>query len=87
MLSMKLSEPFEQIAAAGLFVLVGQQAFINVAVNLNLIPTKGMTLPFISYGGSSMLAMGLTLGLALALTRRRPGAYTNPELAHAGAYA
>ena len=53
----------------------GQQAFINVAVNLNLIPTKGMTLPFISYGGSSMLAMGLTMGLALALTRRRPGAY------------
>ena len=86
--AMKLSDPFEQIASAGLFVLVGQQAFINVAVNLNLIPTKGMTLPFISYGGSSMLAMGLTLGMALALTRRRPGAYTVPEgLAKAGAYA
>ena len=77
--AMKLSDPFEQVAAAGLFVLVGQQAFINVAVNLNLIPTKGMTLPFISYGGSSMLAMGLTLGMALALTRRRPGAYTPGE--------
>jgi cell division protein FtsW len=87
-LAMKLSEPFEQIAAAGLFVLVGQQAFINVAVNLNLIPTKGMTLPFISYGGSSMLAMGLTLGMALALTRRRPGAYSQHEgLARAGAFA
>ena len=86
--AMKLSDPFEQIAAAGLFVLVGQQAFINVAVNLNLIPTKGMTLPFISYGGSSMMAMGLTLGLALALTRRRPGAYAPSEgLARAGAYA
>ncbi len=86
--AMKLSDPFEQIASAGLFVLVGQQAFINVAVNLNLIPTKGMTLPFISYGGSSMMAMGLTLGLALALTRRRPGAYTATEgLARAGAYA
>jgi cell division protein FtsW len=86
--SMKLSDPFEQVAAAGLFVLVGQQAFINVAVNLNLIPTKGMTLPFISYGGSSMLAMGLTLGMALALTRRRPGAYTPTEgLAKAGAFA
>jgi cell division protein FtsW len=72
--AMKLSEPFEQVAAAGLFVLVGQQVFINVAVNLNMIPTKGMTLPFISYGGSSMLAMGLTLGVALALIRRRPGA-------------
>jgi cell division protein FtsW len=86
--SMKLNDPFEQVAAAGLFVLVGQQAFINVAVNLDLIPTKGMTLPFISYGGSSMLAMGLTLGMALALTRRRPGAYTPSEgLAKAGAFA
>jgi len=86
--AMKLSDPFEQVAAAGLFVLVGQQAIINVAVNLDMIPTKGMTLPFISYGGSSMLAMGLTLGLALALTRRRPGAYTVGEgLAKAGAFA
>ena len=85
--SMKLSDPFEQVAAAALFVLVGQQAIINVAVNLNLIPTKGMTLPFISYGGSSMLAMGLTLGLALALTRRRPGAYAHAEgLSKAGTY-
>ena len=83
--AMKLSDSFEQVAASGLFVLVGQQAFINVAVNLNMIPTKGMTLPFISYGGSSMLAMGLTLGMALALTRRRPGAYGPSEgLARAG---
>ncbi|HEY0601180.1 putative lipid II flippase FtsW [Brevundimonas sp.] len=73
--AMKLNDPYEQTAAAGLFVLLGLQACINIAVNLNLIPTKGMTLPFISYGGSSMLAMGLTMGLALALTRRRPGAY------------
>ncbi|MGZ5983388.1 MAG: putative lipid II flippase FtsW [Caulobacteraceae bacterium] len=86
--AMKLSDPFEQIAAAGLFVLVGQQAFINVAVNLNMIPTKGLTLPFLSYGGSSMMAMGLTLGMALALTRRRPGAYAATDnLARAGAYA
>ncbi len=77
--AMKLTDPFEQVASAGLFVLVGQQAFINVAVNLNMIPTKGMTLPFISYGGSSMLAMGLTLGLALALTSRRPGAYSQGD--------
>ena len=83
--AMKLNDPFEQVAAAGLFVLVGMQAFINVAVNLNLIPTKGMTLPFISYGGSSMLAMGLTLGMALAFTRRRPGAYAHGEgLANTG---
>ena len=86
--AMKLSDPFEQVAAAGLFVLVGQQAIINVAVNLNLIPTKGMTLPFLSYGGSSVLAMGLTMGMALSLTRRRPGAYSAGEsLARAGAYA
>jgi len=77
--AIKLSDPFEQVAACGLFVLVGQQAFINIAVNLNLIPTKGMTLPFISYGGSSMLAMGLTMGMALALTRKRPGAFTQNE--------
>jgi cell division protein FtsW len=83
---MKLSDPFEQVAAGALFVLVGQQAFINVAVNLDLIPTKGMTLPFISYGGSSMLAMGLTMGMALALTRKRPGAYDAPEPA-IGAFA
>jgi cell division protein FtsW len=83
--AMKLNDPFEQVAASGLFVLLGQQAFINVAVNLNMIPTKGMTLPFISYGGSSMLAMGLTLGMALALIRKRPNAYANPATAQAGA--
>jgi len=77
--SMKLTDSFEQVAAGALFVLVGQQAFINVAVNLNMIPTKGMTLPFISYGGSSMLAMGLTMGMALALTRKRPGAYSHAD--------
>ncbi len=70
--AMKIEDSYEQVAAAGLFVMVGLQALINVAVNLNIIPTKGMTLPFISYGGSSMLAMGLTLGMALALIRRRP---------------
>jgi cell division protein FtsW len=83
--AMRLSDPFEQVAAGGLFVLVGQQAFINIAVNLKMIPTKGMTLPFISYGGSSMLAMGLTLGLALALTCKRPGAYAHGE-SPSGAY-
>jgi cell division protein FtsW len=81
----RLTDPFEQVAAAGLFVLFALQAAINIAVNLNLMPTKGMTLPFISYGGSSMLAMGLTLGFALALTRRRAGAYAPTEgIAQAG---
>jgi cell division protein FtsW len=73
--SMRISDPFEQIASAGLFAMVGMQAFINIVVNLGLAPTKGMTLPFISYGGSSMLAMSLTVGMALALTRRQPGSY------------
>ena len=73
--AMRLRDPFEQTVAAGLFILIGLQASINIAVNLSLVPTKGMTLPFISYGGSSMVAMGLTMGLALALTRKRPGAY------------
>ena len=84
--ALKLSDPFQQVAAAGLFVLVGEQALINIAVNLNLIPTKGMTLPFISYGGSSMLAMGLTMGMALSLTRKRPGAF-EPESNRVGAFA
>jgi cell division protein FtsW len=84
--SMRLQDSFEQVAASALFVLVGQQAIINMAVNLNLAPTKGMTLPFISYGGSSMLAMGLTMGMALGLTRKRPGAF-EPETAGIGAFA
>jgi len=85
--AMRLQDAYEQVAAAGLFVLVGQQAFINVAVNLKMIPTKGMTLPFISYGGSSMLAMALTLGFAMALTRRRPGVYVSgPLVAPAGQF-
>jgi len=62
-----------RLAAAGLALLIGGQAFINIAVNLSLIPPKGMTLPFVSYGGSSLLALGLTGGLALVFTRRDPG--------------
>jgi cell division protein FtsW len=64
---------FVVLAATGLLVQFGLQAIINMASSLHLIPTKGMTLPFISYGGSSMLALGLGLGMALALTRRRFG--------------
>lgn len=62
---------FCQVAAAGLVGQLSLQALVNMAVNLNLIPTKGMTLPFISYGGSSMLALGIAMGCALALTRTR----------------
>lgn len=62
---------FIQLAAAGLAVMFGLQALINIAVTLSLLPAKGMTLPFVSYGGSSMLALSITVGMLLALTRRR----------------
>ncbi|MDJ0931151.1 putative lipid II flippase FtsW [Breoghania sp.] len=63
---------FVRLATAGLMVMFGIQSAINMAVNLNMMPAKGMTLPFISYGGSSMLAVALSMGFVLALTRRRP---------------
>jgi cell division protein FtsW len=73
-MSRVLDEPdgFTRLAVTGLSVLFGLQALINMAVNVGLMPPKGMTLPFISAGGSSTLAIGLGMGLVLALTRRRP---------------
>ena len=59
------------LAATGLLVQFGLQALINMGSTLRLMPTKGMTLPFISYGGSSLLALALGMGMLLALTRRR----------------
>jgi len=73
--ALRLNDAFCQIAVAGLSTMIGVQMLINLAVNLNMAPPKGMTLPFISYGGSSMLALCFTVGLILAFTRRRPGAY------------
>jgi cell division protein FtsW len=70
--SLRTTDPFARLAAAGLVVLFGVQSVINMAVNLRLMPQKGMTLPFISYGGSSMIAVAFGMGLLLALTRRRP---------------
>ena len=61
-----------RLGIVGLALLFGLQALINMGVNVGLLPAKGMTLPFISAGGSSMLAVSLTLGMALALARRRP---------------
>ncbi|MFP4520398.1 MAG: FtsW/RodA/SpoVE family cell cycle protein [Oceanicaulis sp.] len=75
MLAMRLTDPFHQLATAGLSLLFGLQALVNIAVNLDIAPPTGMTLPFISYGGSSMVALAFSAGLLLALTRRRPGAY------------
>lgn len=66
---------FIQLAASGLAILFGLQAVINIAVTLSLLPAKGMTLPFVSYGGSSMLAVAFGIGMLLALTRRRPVTY------------
>ncbi len=63
---------FALLAGAGLITQFGGQAFINILVNLKLFPSKGMTLPLISYGGSSTLAVCFTLGLLLAITRRNP---------------
>jgi cell division protein FtsW len=65
-------EPFAQLAGAGLAIVVALQAFINMGVAVGLLPAKGMTLPFISYGGSSLFAVALTMGFALALIRHRP---------------
>ena len=63
---------FSRFAASGLAILFGVQAAINMAVNLQLIPAKGMTLPFISYGGSSIVSLAYGVGMMLALTRQRP---------------
>jgi cell division protein FtsW len=93
-LSKASQEPdgFIRHAVAGLIMLFGLQALINMAVNVGLLPAKGMTLPFISYGGSSLLAMALTMGFALGLTRKRPMAgrlkrqtQAEPEAETAGA--
>ncbi len=67
-------DPFCRFAAAGLVMLFGLQSAINMAVNVHLIPAKGMTLPFISCGGSSLISLGLAIGLLIAVMRKRPGA-------------
>ncbi|HTT84035.1 MAG TPA: FtsW/RodA/SpoVE family cell cycle protein [Rhizomicrobium sp.] len=69
--SARMSDPFSKLAGAGLAIVVALQAFINMGVAVSLLPTKGMTLPFISYGGSSLFAVALTMGFALAVTRQR----------------
>jgi cell division protein FtsW len=76
--ALKENSLFALLATAGLAAEFGLQALINMASSLALIPTKGMTLPFISYGGSSLLAISLSAGFILALTRRRPGPPEEP---------
>ncbi|MCB1464334.1 MAG: cell division protein FtsW [Nitratireductor sp.] len=70
--ALKERDPYVRLAAAGLVSLFAIQSMINLMVNLQLMPAKGMTLPFISYGGSSLISMGLCMGYLMALTRRRP---------------
>jgi cell division protein FtsW len=72
--AMRNSDPFARFATAGLAILFGTQSAINMAVNLALVPAKGMTLPFISYGGSSMISLAYGTGMLLALMRTRPSA-------------
>src|SRR5215467_12171472 len=75
-------DPFSRFSVAGLAILFGAQSAINMAVNLALIPAKGMTLPFISYGGSSLISLAYGMGMLLALTRERPGTerLTSPDV-------
>ena len=70
---------FVMLAGTGLLTQFGLQAFVNMASTLHLIPTKGMTLPFVSYGGSSVLAIAIGMGMLLALTRRWTGSRAGPD--------
>ena len=69
---MKERDPFIRLAGTGLACIFGVQAMINMGVAVRLLPSKGMTLPFVSYGGSSVIAAGITAGALLAMTRARP---------------
>ncbi|MFC7064543.1 putative lipid II flippase FtsW [Brucella rhizosphaerae] len=73
-IALRERDAFTRLAVSGIVILFGFQSIINMAVNLHLMPAKGMTLPFISYGGSSLVAIAITMGILLALTRRRPEA-------------
>ena len=73
-------DPFKLLAASGLAVQFGAQALVSMAVNTGLAPSKGMTLPFISYGGSSMVALSIGMGLLLAFTRRNPFLMRSPYI-------
>src|SRR6056297_1221791 len=69
---MRERDPFIRLAGTGLIAIFGAQAMINMGVAVRLLPAKGMTLPFVSYGGSSVVAGGIAVGMLLAFTRSRP---------------
>ncbi len=81
MLARRNDDTFSRLATTGLVLMFGLQAAINMMVNVHLMPAKGMTLPFISYGGSSLLSLALGMGFLIALTRRRPRAETMDRFA------
>lgn len=74
LVAQRSEDGFVRLAVTGLAMLFGIQAAINMMVNLHMLPAKGMTLPFVSYGGSSLISLALGTGFLLALTRRRPRA-------------
>ena len=78
-------DEFKLLAASGLAVQFGAQALVSMAVNTGLAPSKGMTLPFISYGGSSMIALSIGMGMLLAFTRRNPFLTRSPYVVKWGA--
>ena len=71
-IALRERDDFTRYAIGGLVILFGFQSIINIGVNLQLLPAKGMTLPFISYGGSSLIATALSMGFVLALSRSKP---------------
>jgi cell division protein FtsW len=85
--ALRTEDPFVRFATAGLAMLFGIQSAINMAVNIHLIPAKGMTLPFISYGGSSLISLAFGMGMLLALTRGRPRAEMLGNPGYAGSLA
>ena len=81
---MRERDPFTRLAGAGMTCAFGVQALINMGVAVRLLPAKGMTLPFVSYGGSSVIASGLAMGILLALTRSRPQGQISDILTRGG---
>lgn len=77
--ALKEQDDFTRFSVAGLVTVFGFQSVINMGVNLQLLPAKGMTLPFISYGGSSLTAIAISMGMVLALSRKRPETLRKPR--------
>ncbi|PSJ64955.1 putative lipid II flippase FtsW [Kumtagia ephedrae] len=79
--ALREQDDFTRYAVSGLVAVFGFQSIINMGVNLQMMPAKGMTLPFISYGGSSLIAVAVSMGMVLALTRKKPEGRKRPGIA------